>query len=328
MRVLQRMLRRSPPPLGDRGDPGRPAAAEAIPLIDAEARRRYIAEYAGTVEGWNGPGAFRFLDHIDDIQKNRLATGGGVAEIGVYHGQYFLYLAMLRSGGERALACDVFERQELNRDGSGGGNSKRAIFEKNLLHYLGSLAGIAIVPKSSDQLTRAEIAAAIGPVRILSIDGGHWRDIVINDLCVAASCLHENGVVVLDDVFDMYWPGVTEGLTCYLWDAYDRSKFRPRLPADRRLVPFAVGCNKTLLCFEDKYPQWIGLFEEFGPGEALQARQPGWQERPVLVYDFETPVEELWASLQQETARREAAEAALHAALAPSADPVPPPDSA
>lgn len=325
MRVLRRLLHRALP-TRDRGAAGNPAVMEAIPILDAEARCHYIAEYAGKVEGWNGPGAFRFLDAIDDIQKNRLAIGGGIAEIGVHHGQFFLYLAMLRSAGERALACDVFERQDLNRDGSGGGNSERAIFERNLLHYFGSLAGIAILPKSSDELTRDEVAAEIGPVRIMSIDGGHWRDIVINDLCVAASVLHENGIVVLDDVFDMYWPGVTEGLTCYLWNAYDRSRFRSRLPADKRLIPFAVGCNKTLLCFEDKYPQWIALFEEFGPGDALRAKQPGWQERPILVYDFDSPDEDLWELLHRETERREAAEAALRAA-APPAGPAPMPGS-
>jgi hypothetical protein len=290
---------------------------ETIPLIDADGRRRYIAEYAGKIEGWNGAGAFCLLDSIDEIQKNRLAVSGSVAEIGVHHGQFFIYLAMLRSGGERALACDVFERQELNKDGSGGGNSERGTFERNLREYLGSLAGITIVAQSSDELSRDYIAAEIGPVRVMSIDGGHWRDIVINDLCVAASCLHENGVVVLDDVFDMYWPGVTEGLTCYLWDAYDRGKFRSRLPADKKLVPFAVGCNKTLLCFEDKYRQWVEMFEKFGPGDALQAKQPGWQGRPILVYDFEIPAEELWESLQQEIQRREAAEAALRAATPP-----------
>jgi hypothetical protein len=292
---------------------------ETIPLLGADARRRYIDEYAGKIEGWNGPGAFELLDCIDAIQKSQLGIGGSVAEIGVHHGQYFVYLAMLRAPGEKAFACDVFERQELNRDGSGGGNSDRAIFERNLLEHLGSLTGIVIASQSSDTLSQEYVAAHAGPIRVLSIDGGHWRDIVVNDLCVAASCLHENGIAILDDVFDMYWPGVTEGLTCYLWDVYERGAIQERLPPKGRLVPFAVGCNKTLLCFEDRYPQWIELLEQFGPNHALKAKQPGWQERPVLVYDFEIPAEEVWESLRQETQRREAAEAALRAAAEPLA---------
>lgn len=262
--------------------------AASIRVIGAEARQRYVAESVGRIEGWNGAVAFRFLDHINDIQKNRLAISGSVAEIGVHHGQFFVYLAMLRAHGERAMACDVFDQQELNKDGSGCGD--RAIFEQNLREHLGSLAGIAIFSQSSDQLNHREIAARAGPIRLISIDGGHWRDIVINDLCVAASCLQEYGVAVLDDVLNPYWAGVSEGLACYLWGAYDRGRIHARLPATKRLVPFAVGCNKALLCFEDKYQQWIDLFEKFGPNEALMEKPLGWQGRPILLYrDFLEP---------------------------------------
>jgi hypothetical protein len=287
MKLIKKLFHRSLPIIQARFEANDLIATEAIPVIDSDIKCRFLTEYFDKIEGWNGPGAFRFLDSIDDIQKNQFGISGSVAEIGVHHGQFFTYLAMLRASGERAMACDVFEQQELNKDGSGCGD--RAIFEQNLQRYLGSLNGIIIFSQSSDQLTKRDVISRIGQIRIISIDGGHWRDIVINDLCVAASCLHENGIVVLDDVFCEYWPGVTEGLTCYLWNAYERGAIQSRLPPQGKLVPFAVGCNKTLLCFEDKYPQWIALFEKFGPNDALQAKQLGWQERPILVYDFEIP---------------------------------------
>jgi hypothetical protein len=314
MQWVKGLLNRFPPPARACRAMNEPLKEEMIPVVGADVRRRYIDEQAGKIEGWNGPGAFELLNCIDAIHKNRLGVSGAVAEIGVHHGQFFIYLAMLRGSGEKAFACDVFERQDLNKDGSGGGNSERAVFERNLLECLGSLAGIVIASQSSDTLSQEYVAASVGPIRIISIDGGHWRDIVVNDLCVAASCLHENGIAVLDDVFDMYWPGVAEGLTCYLWDAYEQGAIHARLPPKGRLVPFAVGCNKTLLCFENKYKQWIELFEEYGPQNALKAKQPGWKERPVLIYDFEIPAEELWEALQRETQRRMAAEAALRAA--------------
>jgi hypothetical protein len=256
---------------------------DPVPIIDAETRRRYVAECAGRIEGWNEAGAFRFADSIDNLQKNRLGISGGLAEIGIHHGQFFVYLAMLRARGEKALACDVFERQELNKDGSGCGD--RAIFEQNLREYLGSLAGIVVFADSSERLDKRIIESAVGKVRLISIDGGHWREIVINDLCAAASVLHENGVAVLDDILNPYWVGVSEGLACYLWDAYDRGRINSRLPAKKKLVPFAVGGNKALLCFEDKYQQWIELFEEFGPSEALTEKPLGWQGRPILLYE-------------------------------------------
>lgn len=257
--------------------------ADPVPIHGPEARRRYLAEQAERIEGWTERGAFRMIDCVDEIQKNHLGIAGSVAEIGIHHGKFFIYLAMLRAEGEKALACDVFERQELNKDGSGCGD--RAIFEQHLRDTLGSLAGVVVFPDSSERLDRRFIESAVGKVRLLSIDGGHWCEIVVNDLCVAASVLHENGVAVLDDVLNSYWVGVSEGLACYLWDAYDRAAIRSRLPATKRLVPFAIGSNKALLCFEDKYQQWIDLFEEFGPSEGLMEKPLGWQRRPILIYE-------------------------------------------
>lgn len=263
--------------------PGAAREGEPVPILGPEDRRRYLAEQAPAIEGWTERGAFRMVDCLDDIQKTRLGITGSLAEIGIHHGKFFIYLAMLRAQGEKALACDVFERQELNKDGSGSGD--RTVFERHLRDCLGSTAGVVVFPDSSERLDKRFIESAVGKVRLMSIDGGHWCEIVVNDLCVAASCLHEDGVAILDDVLNSYWVGVSEGLACYLWEAYDRAAIRSRLPAAKRLVPFAVGSNKALLCFEDKYQRWIELFEAFGPGEGLMEKPLGWQRRPILIYE-------------------------------------------
>src|SRR5208283_988573 len=86
----------------------------------------YLQHGLKEVPGWNGPGAFVFADTIDQVQRDVFWVAGNVGEIGVHLGQYFIYLGLLRRGGERAFACDVFEAQEANIDHSGKGNSDAA----------------------------------------------------------------------------------------------------------------------------------------------------------------------------------------------------------
>ena len=43
------------------------------------------------------------------------------------------------------------------------------------------------------------------------MDGGHWRDIVVNDLCLAADTVSDDGVIALDDFLHKEWPDVTLG---------------------------------------------------------------------------------------------------------------------
>ena len=48
-------------------------------------------------------------------------------------------------------------------------------------------------------------------VQFFSVDGGHWRDIVVNDLGIAGDAVGERGVIALDDFLHKEWPDVSRG---------------------------------------------------------------------------------------------------------------------
>ena len=133
--------------------------------------------------------------------------------------------------GQKDIAIDVFENQQLNRDQSGRGD--RAQFLGNLQRWGGRPADVIIVQQSSLDLNPADIMRAVGHVRLFSVDGGHTEECVTNDLNLAQSVLCDGGILVLDDFFNEYWPEVAIGTMKFLTSSASR------------LEPFAITPGKT-----------------------------------------------------------------------------------
>jgi hypothetical protein len=115
-------------------------------------------------------------------------------------------------------------------------NQTLEIFLGNVRRHAGPPGIIHIIRDSLNNVVAGDILLTVGPVRLFSIDGGHTRELVINDLELATSTLCDQGVVVFDDCFNPEWPGVTNGL----------HEFFYRQTPD--LVPFAISLNKVSLC--------------------------------------------------------------------------------
>ncbi|MDW9763532.1 hypothetical protein GOB02_29010 [Sinorhizobium meliloti] len=146
-------------------------------------------------------------------EANRLV--GDVGEIGVHHGRIFLALDALRSKGERAIAADVFEWQEMNVDSSGNGN--RAVFESHIEKVSHDVDGIDIYQGDSlDLKFRRYLSERDYQFRIFSVDGGHTVQHAMNDIRVIEDHLIEGGVILLDDFMNPGFPGVTEAVYKYL----------------------------------------------------------------------------------------------------------------
>lgn len=193
---------------------------------------RYVERGHRRVEGWLHPFSAHFIAHLARIQR-RLAIAGAVAEIGIHHGRLFILLH-LANGCKRSLAIDIFEDQHLNVDKSGRGNLER--FLSNLARCGGDIAGVSLFKKSSLAVTPQEIVERVGPVVLFSVDGGHTAECAEHDLRLAQACLHEDGVVILDDFFNEVWPEVCVGAIRYLTDKATA------------LRPFAISPNKLYLC--------------------------------------------------------------------------------
>ncbi len=133
-----------------------------------------------------------------------------------------------------AICIDVFEDQGKNLDLSGSGDF--VSFWKNLERFGIDSSRVHVVKGSSENVSSGYILQHVGPVRFFSVDGGHWKSIVQNDLFLAEQSLSNEGVIVLDDYCRTEWPDVTAGYT--LW--------QERTGSD--IVPFAAGSNKLFLC--------------------------------------------------------------------------------
>lgn len=186
------------------------------------------------VEGWCDVELFAVFDLLNSVGFNQ---AGGVAEIGVHHGKFFLLLNALTHPKDRSFAVDVFDRQDLNIDGSGLGSQE--IFRRNLESYdaHGGRNTTIISADSTDAAAMAEMVKTVGAgsLRFFSIDGGHTVRHTLSDLQLANELTSNEGVVILDDILNHHWLGVIEGAVKYL----------QREPT---LVPFGIGHNKLLLC--------------------------------------------------------------------------------
>jgi len=183
---------------------------------------RYCRSDYKKINGWLHQLDAELFLHILQLQS-RSGIVGATAEIGVHHGKSFVPLCLALKGAEKALCIDIFEDQALNKDRSGFGS--RQILEKNLARFEAPMEKVSILAASSFDVTAAQIRNLVGEVRFFSVDGGHWRDIVVNDLNLAAAVLHEGGVIALDDFLHKEWPDVTHGF--FDWYAAGGADFGP-----------------------------------------------------------------------------------------------------
>jgi hypothetical protein len=173
-------------------------------------------------------------------QQERDGISGGIAEIGVHHGKSFLFLALAARPAERLVAIDLFERQELNTDQSGRGDRHR--FHMNLRRFAPGRT-VEDITASSTELWQMENRLRLNGIRFLSIDGGHTRELTLNDLRLADALLDREGLCVVDDVLNPHWTGVISGIF----------EFFLNHPT---LVPFAILPNKLALSRPERRDYW------------------------------------------------------------------------
>lgn len=192
------------------------------------------------IPGWYNP---KILNLVHGINEWHLAEGiqGGVAEIGVYCGRSFVGLASCCHDGEKALAIDVFDKQEWNESMSGAGHvdnmSER--FDETIRKF--GVDGHTIkVPQSSMELTPQDVSEMLnGGPRIFRVDGGHSYEEALRDLWIAHFSVCKNGVILVDDVFSPGWPSVGAAVNKWI--------------EDRLLVPVFIYHGEVVLCRDEDY---------------------------------------------------------------------------
>lgn len=219
--------------------------------------RSYITEEWKTVDGWASPALFARVMLIDKLQQ-QLEIVGHIGEIGVHHGKLFVMLYLLRRSGEKGIAIDLFEEQDLNVDKSGKGD--RGIFVDNVRNLAGDTSQLEVLATDSMKISGADVCGLVGgKLRLLSIDGGHLKSIVSHDLLTATGCLTDGGVVLVDDYLNPEFPGVTEGTLAFLTKNQD-------------LRPFCVSRQKLYLTTKGYEETYARLLYEEETGRSFNER--------------------------------------------------------
>lgn len=150
----------------------------------------------------------------------------------VYSGKFFILLNQIVDASDESYAIDLFDRHDLNIDCSGI-DASLARFQNNLKLYdvhqgknVKIIAGDSTAASIIDRLPMAAF-------RFVSIDGGHTAEHTINDLNIARKIMCADGVTIVDDIININWMGVIEGVFHFL----------VQKPV---LVPFAIVGNKML----------------------------------------------------------------------------------
>lgn len=194
----------------------------------------YRSKAVPEVQGWMSNHIFGVLQILHTAQQE-LDVRGGIVEIGVHHGRFFMPLnAMVSENEGTSYAVDLFEDQGRNIDRSGKGNHSK--FIENLEKFDRHLGrNVICIQGDSTRLKSVDISRLCDArPKVISIDGGHTVEHTLSDLELAASCIHDAGAVFLDDVPSQHWIGVIEGAICYL-------QRRPTL------WPILIGFNKMVL---------------------------------------------------------------------------------
>jgi hypothetical protein len=178
------------------------------------------------IQGWFLPHACRLFALLDGCQKQQGVTGN-LFEIGVWHGKSAVLIAAMLQANELLGTCDIFDDY-----GADGQSAKLTRFQRNMERHFGNTPFLRIYSKSSRDLTREDLTSNC---RIIHVDAAHDSCNVYEDLVLAESCLHDQGAIIMDDAYQLRWPGVTDGIYRFLYTHPDQ------------LVPLVCGFNKLVL---------------------------------------------------------------------------------
>lgn len=181
------------------------------------------------MRGWYDNAFDRFLDLFRSQQRPAPAM-----EIGVFCGKSFIPIYHRRSPGFPVLAVDMWSPVDSPEWRSFG--DKRAEFLKNARDRIVDHSDIVVVDKDSRSLTADDYLSMSGvPMRVIHIDGDHSMDGCLHDLVESEKCLSDDGVIILDDVFNTDWPGVGAATNEFLGHAR-KTEIRPILIGHGKVV--------------------------------------------------------------------------------------------
>ena len=221
------------------------------------ALRNYLRGKIYSINGYLKSLDARLIVALAGWQARSKITGG-LAEIGVHHGKLFFLLALSRQAGEKSLAIDLFEDDEVNASTRFGGRSRA--FSTHAASLNVALESTEVQKADSMTLSSNDILGRIGRVRIFSVDGGHLYHHVAHDLPLAFSTLAPGGVIIVDDFCNSEWPEVTSA-------TYDFVRAQ-----EGKIVPAILTRNKLYLAPPEIATAYGEFATRFAAGEKQMNR--------------------------------------------------------
>jgi len=185
------------------------------------------------------------LHHLDKI----IESEGAAVEIGVHHGRYSAAMNYFPKN-TKLYAFDIWNEPLQNTGPTQCGTNEMLTFQTEMNRKARFPERIVATQINSFMNKRKIVDIIKEPVRIFHVDGGHDVRHVLNDLSIADEVMAEDGVVIIDDFFNMSFPGITEAVYLYL---------QKRGP----MIPFLQIGWKLFLCSQYKHLQYRDYWVEY-----------------------------------------------------------------
>lgn len=230
--------------------------------MNEESIQHFLENDFGRIYGFVDPALPNFLLRM----ANNLDLSYGAGEIGCYHGKLFILLRHFCSPSAPSIAIDLFEDQDRNIDGSGGGDPS-SHFHNNL-GFFDPHKGQNIKIVQGDSTSIETMREITDKYSLFSVDGGHTFRHAYNDILIAERATADGGLILVDDFMRPDWPEVTEAVYKYL-------------SGNPRFVPLAIGWNKLFLCHFTRIDALLTLVASAFPnGKKVELnRFPVWTTR-------------------------------------------------
>ena len=193
--------------------------------------------------GFTQPGSMCIWDFLLEFQAQTWQPAS-LLEIGVYHGQSAMMLALHCKREEMVLLVDPNDYVEEAR--------------KNLSRF-GTAKFEIIKARSSEPQSWALASRLTHALRWIHIDGDHKAEAVWNDLSLANHLLADTGLICVDDFFNPGYPQVTYTVCQFLEQNRDQ------------LQLFLCGYNKGYLARPGAMQKYLRAIRQ-GLASGISAR--------------------------------------------------------
>lgn len=186
-----------------------------------------------SMNGWFDSFSLTIFDILLNLQSNN-EIFGNILEIGVWEGKSASTFVDMLQDREKIFLIDPILKKKKDI----------IITNFNKIIDISDEDFLFFEMTSEDFKTKILTKDIIHSFRFIHIDGNHTAEGIYKDLELADLLLLDNGIVAIDDFFNMAYPQITEALLYYIFS--NPYKFRI----------FLCGFNKVYLCRPGIYSKY------------------------------------------------------------------------